>query len=199
MLQNLLELDKNLLIKLSQIFDEKYQILLILSSESILFWCVILLIGIWLYGTFNHKIEYKKISLKIFFLLIVVFSIYTIVNLLIDAWREHPTDFLAGNSINPLVPHPSNNSFPSGHAIFSTALVFAVFFYVKNWQIRILTLFFAILTVCARVFGGVHYVGDILGGVFFASLGAIFFKNFAEKIFEKFSPFLIKLASYLKL
>lgn len=199
MLQNLLELDKNLLIQLSQTFDEKYKILLLLASESILIWCTFLLVGLWLCGVYQKNIEYKKISLKIFFLLIVVFSIYTIVNLPIEAWRPHPTDFLAGKFITPLIPHPSNNSFPSGHAIFSTALVFAVFFYTKNFYLRIITVIFAILTVCARVFGGVHYVGDILGGIFFASLGAIFLKDFAEKIFEKFSPFLIKLASYLKL
>ncbi len=53
-------------------------------------------------------------------------------------------------------------AFPSGHALFFFALAMAVYFYHKKWGI-----FFFIwagLMGLARIFTGVHWPSDILGG-----------------------------------
>jgi membrane-associated phospholipid phosphatase len=70
-------------------------------------------------------------------------------------------------AIAPLIPHPIDNSFPSGHALFSGSLFVALFRYYRvNWII-ILALILAVITLAARMIGGVHYLGDILAGLVF--------------------------------
>lgn len=197
--QNLLEYDKNLLISLQNIIPAEYSLLVTILAESIVIWVMILLVATWLYGTKHKNDAYKNRSLQIFGLIISVFVIYTIVNLMVPQWREHPHQFLIGSHITPLIPHPTDNSFPSGHALFSAAAIFAVCRYFRHPAVICVTIFLAILTVSCRVLGGVHYVGDILGGLFFGFFSAWAFYIPMEKIMEKISPFLIKIASYIKL
>lgn len=53
-------------------------------------------------------------------------------------------------------------AFPSGHATFFMALAFALFFSHK--KIGLIFIFFAFLIGISRVFAGVHFPVDILGG-----------------------------------
>ena len=82
---------------------------------------------------------------------------------------------------------------------FSGAFIVAVFTYTKNYFFVTLTILLALITVCCRVLGGVHYPGDIVAGLFFGIIGALIFRPFVEKIVEKITPFCIKIASFLKL
>lgn len=70
----------------------------------------------------------------------------------------HPRPDLALALITP----DSVYSFPSGHASFMSALGFAAFLY--NKKAGIVLLFLAVLTGISRVFVGVHYWYDIVGG-----------------------------------
>lgn len=61
-----------------------------------------------------------------------------------------------------LIPHPTDNSFPSGHALFVGALLVGLFrFFRRTWLVS-LVLILSVITLSARVVGGVHYPGDIL-------------------------------------
>ncbi len=64
--------------------------------------------------------------------------------------------------ITPLFPEDTANSFPSGHASFLFALGAALWFVNRRWGIWYLVL--ALLVGVARVFAGVHWPVDILGG-----------------------------------
>jgi len=55
------------------------------------------------------------------------------------------------------------NSFPSGHAAFLFAVAFSVFLWKRKWGIALFTL--AVVNAVARVFAGVHWPSDIIGGV----------------------------------
>ena len=127
--QSLLDFDKNLLISLQGVIPAQYSSIVTILAESIVVWCAIFLVGTWLYGTFQKNDDYKKQALQVFGLIVSVFVIYTIVNLCVPQWREHPHSFLNGANITPLIPHPTDNSFPSGHALFSGAFIVAVFTY----------------------------------------------------------------------
>lgn len=198
-IQPILDYDKQLLIAAQSILPNEFSLFVTIFAESIVIWCMILLIGLWLYGVKQKDNSYKITSLHIFGLIISVFLIYSVINLMVPQWREHPHEFLLHSRINPLIPHPTDNSFPSGHALFSGAFIVAIFSYFrKSWTI-ILTITLAIATVSFRVLGGVHYPGDIVAGLIIGIIGAIIFKPFVEKIIEKISPYLIKIASYIKL
>lgn len=76
----------------------------------------------------------------------------------------HPTDTLL------LVPASHDPSFPSEHAVASFAIAFSVLFFGGR---RAGALFLAYATVLSvsRIFVGLHYPGDVLGG-FAVGLGA---------------------------
>lgn len=67
-----------------------------------------------------------------------------------------------GNQVNLLIPRDSAGSFPSGHAVFYFAIATIVYFY--NKKIGIIFFVGSFLICLARVFCGVHWPSDILGG-----------------------------------
>jgi len=67
------------------------------------------------------------------------------------------------NGVAPLIEHAPSASFPSGHAAFFFALSAGVYYYNKKAGLW----FFAASAAIglARVFAGVHYFTDVLGGL----------------------------------
>jgi membrane-associated phospholipid phosphatase len=88
-----------------------------------------------------------------------VFVLYAIVNLAIPQWRPGAMEISGAHA---LIPHPTDNSFPSGHALFTGALLIGALRYMcRGWIITSLVIL-GCITLIARVIGGVHYPGDII-------------------------------------
>ena len=68
------------------------------------------------------------------------------------------------NSILPLVAHEVNASFPSRHTSLISTITFSYIFYKSRWAL--LFILFLFWTGFARIFVGVHYPLDIIGGIF---------------------------------
>jgi membrane-associated phospholipid phosphatase len=103
----------------------------------------------------KHDNEYKKNALRIFMTIIGVFVIYSVINLGIPQWRPGAMELSGATA---LIPHPTDNSFPSGHALFSAALLVGLWkYYRRSWLIAVIAVL-ALATTSARVIGGVHYV-----------------------------------------
>lgn len=199
MIQTLLSFDKSLLISARSLVGPEYAHLIQILGESVVIAGAILLVTIWIYGVVHRDIEYKKNSLRIFFTITGVFFIYTIINFGIPQWRPSPIEVAGG--IAPLIPHPIDNSFPSGHALFSAALLVGIWRYYRKMIIIMLIAVLALLTTSARVIGGVHYPGDILGGLFFGGLGALYLHGIVTSIWmeQKIYPICIKIAGWIRL
>jgi len=88
-------------------------------------------------------------------------------------------------SLEPLFMKTSS-AFPSGHAVFFFTLAAAVLFFNKKMGIWFLVV--AALMGFARVFSGVHYPLDVLGGAVIGVLSVLFAvyilgpKKFSERI-----------------
>ena len=86
-----------------------------------------------------------------------------------------PRPFVAYN-ITPLISHEATASFPSGHATFFFTIATIIFLYMsRRWGVWAYVI--AALMGLARVYAGVHYPLDIVGG---AIIGVL-------------SPFLIRM------
>ena len=92
-------------------------------------------------------------------------------NVVLKNWaaRVRPYEAVAG--LTALIPHPRDFSFPSGHttASFACALVLARYL-PRRYGVPALVL--AALIAFSRLYVGVHYPTDILGGILIAAAGS---------------------------
>lgn len=84
-------------------------------------------------------------------------------------------------SFAPIVPEEANASFPSRHATISAVIAFAFVYFQSKWAPLIL--FIMIWIGLSRIFVGVHYPLDIIGG-FIVAIAAIFICLQIKKILE---------------
>ena len=107
-------------------------------------------------------IKNKKIGVSIFSNLVIV----TILNQLLKRilQRPRPTEYR--------IIEETGYSFPSGHSMISMAfygyLIYLIYKYVKNKYIKWISIVVLSLLICtigiSRIYLGVHYTSDVLGG-----------------------------------
>ncbi len=86
-------------------------------------------------------------------------------NMILKDIFQRPRPFVTFSEIIPLIDKPGSFSFPSGHTSTSFAAAFAVFFMEKNKKYAIPGIVIAAMIGFSRMYIGVHYPGDILGGI----------------------------------
>ena len=102
---------------------------------------------------------------------------------LIRYFYNRPRPFESGDFI-PLISRETGGSFPSGHAAFLFALAAAIFIYDKRWGI----FFFvgAVLVGLGRIWAGLHWPSDILGGAVIGILTAYAVSYLFQKLVKKY-------------
>ena len=89
-----------------------------------------------------------------------------------------------------LIHHKADTSFPSDHTTFLFAIAWSfMLFRVRFWS---LFLFLAFVGGVARVYVGVHYPFDIMGGIFIGFIGALIVFLLKSKLI-KLNEFVIKI------
>ncbi|MDX1919716.1 MAG: phosphatase PAP2 family protein [Candidatus Caenarcaniphilales bacterium] len=146
------------------------QINLFISNYSFFLWMGILLI---------YVLVKKKVGL---YPALICFSSFIIAWFITDEFlkplfhRDRPFIEL-GTCVFGKKPH--NESFPSGHTLtaFTIATVFCLF-NLKNRLLCIFGFLFSLLIGYTRIYLGVHFPTDILGGIAFGTLiGAIWYQT----------------------
>lgn len=74
--------------------------------------------------------------------------------------------------LTQLMAHAADQSFPSDHTTAASAIAFGFILFARRWKLGMALLAAALLIGFSRVFAGVHYPGDILGGVAIAAVAA---------------------------
>lgn len=86
---------------------------------------------------------------------------------LIRYFYFRPRPFVVFSNIQALIDkNPAESSFPSGHAAFMFAIAFSVYLY--NRKLGAILIAAALFLSFARIYVGVHYPTDILGGILVA-------------------------------
>lgn len=169
MIQTLLDLDASLLLSAGSLAGPERARLISICGELIVLYGMLVLVSLWLLGVYRKTNTPKLSALEIFTTIILTFGLYAIINLGVPQWRIGAMELTGATA---LIPHPIDNSFPSGHALFTAALIVGLWNFSRKWSLIGGAIVFGLITASARVIGGVHYPGDILGGWLFGAIGA---------------------------
>lgn len=128
--------------------------LMVFGAEYVIFMMIFLA----LFLSFRKGVKDKKILLLIILSLGVAFILLKTFGKIID----YPRPFVQF-PIQPLISHSADDSFPSDHTIILSVIAFSYFYYRSKY-----TLIFMMgmaVTGLARIFVGVHFPLDIVGGI----------------------------------
>lgn len=112
--------------------------------------------------------------------LLSVFVCFLITNVVLKNWIARPRPYVTVSAIYPLIPKPMEYSFPSGHACVSFASAF-IYYRMVPKKYGIFAIVLASLIAFSRLYLGVHYPGDILGGILVAWIGSTLVYYFMYK------------------
>lgn len=107
---------------------------------------------------------------KAFLLIILGIPVSIILIKIIHLFYFEPRPFITNNFI-PLVKEINDASFPSRHTTISSVIAFSFIFFKSKWSTFFLAA--ALWVGASRVFVGVHYPLDILGGFIVAAISLV--------------------------
>ncbi|KLU62575.1 undecaprenyl-diphosphatase BcrC [Peptococcaceae bacterium CEB3] len=94
-------------------------------------------------------------------------------------FRPRPFATLARGTFTKLIPHPADASFPSDHVSGSFGFAVGSFGKTARW-IQVSFTLLAVLVGIARVYTGVHWPTDVLGGAVVGALGSFIMWRFSS-------------------
>jgi len=121
----------------------------------IVFAVALVCLGILMYRNERMPVVYFFVTLAVAFVLLQLMSLLNVDH---RPFMDH--------HLTQLVPHAPGKSFPSDHTTVSTAVAAGILFLTRFKKTGALLLVGAMLIGFARIFVGVHYPADILGGLF---------------------------------
>lgn len=113
-----------------------------------------------------------------------------VINVLIShVWfRPRPFTVFSKGSFTQLIPHSRDASFPSDHASGSFGFAAGSWGHNTKWISRMFTVI-AIIVMFARVYVGVHYPTDVLGGMIVGIISA--------KVTWRFSKLVLPITTFV--
>ena len=126
-------------------------------------------------------IKNKKIGVSIISNLAIITALNQLLKRILQ--RPRPTEYR--------IIEETGYSFPSGHSMISMAfygyLIYLIYKYVKNKYVKVGSIVLLSILICAigisRIYLGVHYTSDVLGGFFISISYLIIYISAVNKFF----------------
>jgi len=137
---------------------------------------------IWLIAALILYLSGPKTRRASFLMLVAIFISFVVGEEVLKHIFQRPRPFLSLEGVNLLITPPGSFSFPSGHAAnaFAASLVVARKVPRLAWPVLLLTVIMAF----SRVYVGVHYPLDILGGALLGALCAKFVLGLEKSVYR---------------
>jgi len=135
----------------------------------------------------------KKRALKIMIIFLISSALNDIVKDFFQNPRPAPDKLVPGIRELNIAYRPRSPGFPSGHTQGAVAFWGPVFWYFRKLPIGILSISMILLIPYSRLYLGVHYLGDVIGGYMIGIAlllltipGICLFDRYRERIHEAF-------------
>jgi undecaprenyl-diphosphatase len=115
----------------------------------------------------SHQQEYMKALISPLFAWILSSLIKRTI------FRARPSSLIEG--YEKISPAPACSSFPSGHTSAAFSFFISLYLYQHPWSY--IFGIWAALIAFSRMYLGVHYFSDVVGGLVLGSLSGIYFRN----------------------
>ena len=137
-------------------------------------------IVVWMLLKKDKTVFWKNFKITAYFFAVAIISRFFFGQILKMAInRTRPFEF---HDVIPLIPETNGQSFPSGHMSFFFAFSTAVYLY--NKKAGLICYVVSFLMGLARIFVGVHYPADILGGMVLGILVGLGMYKVSKKYIE---------------
>lgn len=130
--------------------------------------------------SFKGSIKEKKA----FLLIILSLPLAVLIIMGIHLFIYEPRPFITLH-LTPLYPYIPDASFPSRHAAFMAVATFVYLYFKSKWSM--LFLIFMLWVGISRIYVGIHYPIDILGGILVGILSLIIARLLVKFLKLKFS------------
>ncbi|MFA6001926.1 MAG: undecaprenyl-diphosphatase [Thermoleophilia bacterium] len=147
------------------------------------------LLVLWFWGEGGDKA--KKAAL----LSLLSMCLALLINQVIGHLYFRPRPF-AAHEVNLLLDRSTDPSFPSDHSAFVFGIAWLIM--LKDRHIGVFALTIAVMVGISRIFIGLHYPGDVLGGMFIGLISALLVWQ-ARTMLDPVTSFLLGVARKLKL
>jgi undecaprenyl-diphosphatase len=176
-MDQLLQLDRNILIFLNNLGSEQFDFLWLMITKKPYWTPFYLILAYFIY---------KKLGVKNFLIIIVFVAILlTIGNELVEFFKNNvkrlrPCNDPEVKDLIRVVHHSKSFSFFSGHATNSiSTMVFVYLILKKHYKYAYLVFLYPLIFAYSRIYLGVHFPSDILTGYLVgALLGFLCFKSY---------------------
>ena len=143
-----------------------------------------MLIVVIVYAHFKNK----KVLKRVMILALIAFLFSDIIVAVLKHLINKPRPFVTLDIVNLLITEKDPFSFPSGHASSTLSVVTFLVLNMKELArkhymiIDALLVAFAIVIMFSRIYVGVHYPVDVLGGALIGIFGALIVNHFKDSI-----------------
>ncbi|MGG2015140.1 undecaprenyl-diphosphatase [Bacillus sp. S10(2024)] len=149
---------------------------MIFITNSAPYVAIILMLSLW----FSNGQKETAIR-KQYTVLYTTLSVCTalLLNVLIHALYYHPRPFVTYH-VHKLVPHATDSSFVSDHAVLVFSIAFTMILRGEVW--KNIAVLWAILVGISRIYVGVHYPADIIGGAVLSFVTSALVVKYTNKV-----------------
>jgi len=137
---------------------------MIFITNSVPYVVIVFMLFLWFTGNKDKRAEKQYTAIYIVFTCLLGL----VLNAILHSVYYHSRPFVT-HHVHQLVPHNTDSSFVSDHAVLVFSVACTLLLRKDSWKYPVLV--WAIIVGISRIFVGVHYPADVIGGALL-SLGA---------------------------
>lgn len=148
---------------------------MIFITNSVPYIVIAFILFLWFTTNKEKRAEKQYTAIYIVFSCLLGLSINAILHL----FYYHPRPFVA-HHVHQLIPHPADSSFVSDHSVLVFSIACTLLLRNDSWKYPVLV--WAIIVGISRIFVGVHYPADVIGGALVSYGASILVMQFSQKL-----------------